>query len=136
MKKMWIEVYYPHNSPKGRMYRLHRTDVSRGDARDNLSPSLIALYEVEAASKDDAVCQIMLGVAKKLIGGPSHSDPLELLKVNLRNRRIKYVTDYACLQKYGKLHVIADSVWHEAIQEEAKKLNIKIDSMLPLVWPD
>jgi hypothetical protein len=66
-KTMWIEISNPYMAPHY-MVTLHRKDVTRGDARDSLSPGMIAVYEVDAVNKEDAIAKIMLGKAKKVMG--------------------------------------------------------------------
>jgi hypothetical protein len=63
---MWVEVYHPFN--ESTQLRVHTVDVSRGDARDQLSPGLIALHEVQARNKKEAVVNVILGKGRKVLG--------------------------------------------------------------------
>lgn len=63
MKDYYVEVYFPPYPNNGRKVRVFRKLV-----QDALSPSLIALYQVRAANRMDAMALVMMGAARCIIG--------------------------------------------------------------------
>lgn len=56
------------------------------------------------------------------------ANPIEAMKADLREQRIKDGTDYALLHKYGKTRVLCNDVWVNAIREVAEHHGITIHS--------
>lgn len=51
---------------------------------------------------------------------------IEMMKIELRDNRIKHGVDYAIVHKYSKTRVLCHKIWQDEITEIAKKHGVTI----------
>jgi hypothetical protein len=52
--------------------------------------------------------------------------PIDMIKADLRDRRLKDGTDYAIIHKYGETRVLCHVLWRDYIQEAADRHDIVV----------
>lgn len=83
-------------------------------------------FAVAAETLDEACSELLENPREHLQVDPPES-PIQRLKRELRDIRIKVGCDYAIVEKYGKTRILCDAVWQDSIKEVAERCGITVN---------